>query len=548
MNRHPVIAGLVGLVLMSCWACHETLGPSARLYEGFGSYHRAISTNSKQAQQWFDQGMQLLYGFNHDEAVRSFEAAMRLDPDCAIAAWGVAYAHGMHINKTDMSDDQSRLAWQAAQHALTLVERASPVEAALIRAVTTRYEWPAPADRRHLNQAYADAMQQAAATFPDDPDVGALFAESLMDLQPWDLWQRDGSPKGRTEEIVATLEHVLAIAPDHPGANHFYIHTVEASQQPERGLDSADRLADLVPGAGHLVHMPAHIYARVGRYSAAADANVRAIAVDRAYFVKAPPPEFYSLYFVHNLHFLAWAAMMEGCFDTAIAAARDLEADIPESFLREFPQFADGFMPVTYHVLIRFGRFDAVLAEPEPPAFRHISRTLRHYARGVALSALGRTAEARLEREQFEVEAALIPDSWMIGTNHAAPVIAVARHMLEGELAWREQRNDAAFASLREGARLEDLLTYDEPPAWMQPVRHALGALLMRAGRAAEAEAVYREDLARNPGNGWAHLGLANALAAQGQHAAADQQKAALASAWPRSDVRPTSSCYCEPQ
>jgi tetratricopeptide (TPR) repeat protein len=521
----------------------------ARLYPGFGTYHRRVTTASPQAQRWFDQGMQLLYGFNHDEAIRSFREASHLDPNCAMAWWGIAYASGLHINNPEMSEQQSEQAWDAALAALSRIDHASPVEQALIRAVAVRYAWPAPEDRRPLDEAYADAMQEVWRHFPDDPDVGALFAESLMNLQPWDLWTPlpEAEPKGRTLEIVAVLERVLEIRPDHPGANHFFIHAMEASQEPARALRSADLLTTLVPGSGHLVHMPAHIYARLGRWADASDSNVRAVAADRAYFKLAPPPEFYGLYFVHNLHFLAWSAMMEARYETALRAARDVEADIPAAFLREWPQFADGFMSVTYKVMIRFGRWHDILAEPEPPEFRRISRAMRHYARGVALSALGRTTEAQVELEAFEAAAMLIPDDWTVGNNSASDVVAIARHMLIGELAYREGRHADAFAALEKGVAMEDALAYDEPPGWMQPVRHALGALLMATGRYVEAEQVYRDDLARNRNNGWAMLGLEQSLLAQNRHEAAREFAGARTSAWARADVRPLSSCYCEP-
>jgi tetratricopeptide (TPR) repeat protein len=521
----------------------------ARLYPGFGTYQRRVTTASPQAQRWFDQGMQLLYGFNHDEAIRSFREASHLDPNCAMAWWGIAYASGLHINNPEMSEQQSEQAWDAALAALSRIDHASPVEQALIRAVAVRYAWPAPEDRRPLDEAYADAMQEVWRHFPDDPDVGALFAESLMNLQPWDLWTPlpEAEPKGRTLEIVAVLERVLEIRPDHPGANHFFIHAMEASQEPARALRSADLLTTLVPGSGHLVHMPAHIYARLGRWADASDSNVRAVAADRAYFKLAPPPEFYGLYFVHNLHFLAWSAMMEARYETALRAARDVEADIPAAFLREWPQFADGFMSVTYKVMIRFGRWHDILAEPEPPEFRRISRAMRHYARGVALSALGRTTEAQVELEAFEAAAMLIPDDWTVGNNSASDVVAIARHMLIGELAYREGRHADAFAALEKGVAMEDALAYDEPPGWMQPVRHALGALLMATGRYVEAEQVYRDDLARNRNNGWAMLGLEQSLLAQNRHEAAREFAGARTSAWARADVRPLSSCYCEP-
>ena len=550
IHRLTSIALLAGALLLS-GGCQSTpaskSGPGARLYDGFGGYHRAVTTDSPKAQKWFDQGLQLLYGFNHDEAIRSFQEATRHDPDCAMAWWGVAYAAGLHINNPAMPEAKSKLAYDSAQEAMKRLDHASPVEQALIRAVASRYEYPNPADRSRLDQAYADAMQRAWEQYPDDPDVGALFAESLMDLQPWDLWTHDGQPKGRTLEIAATLERVIELDPMHPGANHFYIHTMEASLEADKAVPAADRLADLVPGSGHLVHMPSHIYARVGRYAEAADANTRAVAADRRYFKVAPAPDFYSMYYVHNLHFLAYAAMMEGRYETAIKAARDLEKEIPENFIREYPQYADGFMPIAYHVLIRFGRWEDVLAAPEPPEFRHISRATHHYARGVAFSATGRTQEARAELTAFEREAALIPEDWRIGQNLASSVIPIARQMLAGELAYREGDYDDAFAALRRGVALEEQLIYDEPPGWMQPVRHALGALLMGADRAEEAEQVYRDDLKRQPRNGWALLGLEKALRAQGKDAAAETLTAALATAWARADVRPTSSCYCEP-
>lgn len=517
------------------------------LYEGFGNYQRAASTESANAQAWFNQGMQFLYGFNHDEAIRCFHRAADIDDEFAGAWWGVAYAHGLHINNPQMSAEQSSLAYEATQEALARIDHASPVEAALIRALSERYAMPIPEDRRPLDEAYADAMGRAWQQFPHDPDVGALYAESMMNLQPWDLWTRDGEPKGRTLDIVATLERVLEIDVQHPGANHFYIHTMEASNEPEKAEPSAERLAALVPGSGHLVHMPAHIYARVGRWGDASDANVAAIGADRAYFAVAPEPDFYALYFVHNIHFLAWSAMMEGRYEAAMNAARELERDIPATFLREWTFVADGFMPVTYHVMIRFGKWEEILAEPKPEDWRHVSLSLWHYARGVAYSATDRTEQARAELDAFERAAAEIPEDWVVGNNPAANVMAVARHMLTGELAFREGRLDESFALLREGVRLEDALDYDEPPDWMQPMRHALGALLLAAGRADEAESVYREDLRKYPNNGWALLGLSQALAAQGDATEAAEVDERRARAWTRADVTPIASCYCHP-
>ncbi|TVQ59866.1 MAG: hypothetical protein EA379_09670 [Phycisphaerales bacterium] len=544
---HVAMAAALSLVTVPCPARAGVAPADIPLYEGFGNYQRPASTSSPEAQRWFDQGMQLLYGFNHDEAIRSFQRAAAYDDGFAMAWWGVAYARGLHINNPEMSEEQSLLAYDDAQEALRRIDRASPVEAALIRAVTERYEAPVPEDRERLDIAYADAMQRAWRRFNDDADVGALFAESLMNLQPWDLWTKTGEPKGRTPEIVATLERVLEIDPDHPGANHFYIHAMEASNEPEKALPAAERLAALVPGSGHLVHMPAHIYARVGRWADASDSNVAAIAADRAYFAVAPEPDFYALYFIHNIHFLAWSAMMEGRYEMATRAARELERDIPAAFLRDWTFIADGFMPVTYHAMIRFGKWDDVLAEPAPEEWRHVSLASWHYARGVAFAATDRTSEARRELEAFENVTARIPEDWMVGNNVASDVMDVARHMLRGELTFREGRLDEAFSLLRTGAALEDDLAYDEPPGWMQPVRHALGALLMASGRAEEAEGVYREDLARYPENGWALLGLSQALDAAGSTADADAVRERLSEAWRRADVTPVASCYCHP-
>ncbi len=539
-------------VALAAAGCQGTGSGKSRavIHKGFGTYHRTVTTASPEAQRSFDQGIQLLYGFNHDEAIRSFERAAEVDPGCAMAWWGIAYANGLHINRPQMTVEQSAAGFAAAQEALLRIDGATPVEQALVRAVAARYAWPAPEDRVPLDRAYAAAMESLWRDFPDDPDVGALFAESLMDLQPWDLWTKDGQPKGRAEEIVAVLEGVIATHPDHPGANHFYIHAVEASPSPDRAIDAADRLGGLVPGSGHLVHMPAHIYIRVGRWGDASDVNERAIAADDAFFKRAPEPEYYGLYIAHNHHFLAYAAMMEGRSATALAAAKRLEKKIPPRFLGNHVEIADAFMPTKLHVMIRFGRWEEILREPEPPDFRRFSRAMRLYARGVALSALGRPVEARQELSAFKHAADEVPANWYAGNNTAKAVLDVAQAMLEGEILFREGHRDAGFARLRAGVALEDALVYDEPPGWMQPVRHALGALLVADGRYDEAIIVYREDLDRNLCNGWSLLGLELALRAQDSSAVsaeADIQDLAMtrAEVWRRADVAPVSSCYC---
>ncbi len=518
------------------------------MYPGFTGYARRVTTHSADAQKWFDQGIQLLYGFNHDEAIRSFEKAAELDPACAMAWWGSAYARGLHINNPEMGEEQSRLAYEAAQKALAALDEEQPVEHALVKAVSERYLWPVPKDRKPLDERYAQAMEAAWHQFPDDPDVGALFAESLMNLQPWDLWTAEAEPKGRTMEIVAVLEKILAKTPKHPGANHFYIHAIEASPWPERGLDVAVRLQNLVPGSGHLVHMPSHIFIRTGRYAQAAEANAQAIKADEAYFALAPKPDFYSLYFLHNVHFLAYAAMMEGRYETAIQAARKIEQRIPAEFLKNYVEMADGFMPTALHVMIRFGQWNDILAEPEPESWRIFSRAERHFARSVAYSALGQTDKAKQEIGLLDKEALRLTDKWKMGNNPAQKVIAIARKMAEGELAFREGQRDQAFELLREAVAMEESLSYDEPPGWMQPVRHALGALLMADGRYAEAETVYRADLLRHPNNAWSLLGLMQSLEKQARHSEAVALAPKVKSAWARADVSPKASCYCHPE
>lgn len=564
--RHQTLTETIGVISAACLltlaagcagtgASSGAMGPEARkaaeparMYDGFGGYTRKVTTASPEAQAWFNQGMQLLYGFNHDEAIRSFRKAAEIDPDCAMAWWGVAYAHGMHINNPAMGEEQSRLAYEASVEATARLNDETAVERALVAAVSTRYAWPIPKDRQPLDRAYADAMEAVYKTYPSDADVGALYAESLMDLQPWDLWTHAGEPKGRTTEIVQVLESTMAVAPDHPGANHFYIHAIEASPWPEKGTPAADRLGPLVPGAGHLVHMPSHIYIRTGRYAEASDSNARAIEADEAYFARAPAPDFYSLYYMHNTHFLAYAAMMEGRRDAALAAARKIETNIPASFLKEHATFADGFMPTTLQVMIRFGMWNEILAEPAPPKWRKLSRMEHHFARTVALANLDRTSDARRELKRLERAAEALDDTWFMGNNAATAVAALAIEMARGEVLFREGKHGEAFSHLRKAVELEVALTYDEPPGWMLPVRHALGALLLADGRASEAEAVYREDLERHPNNGWSLLGLRQSLLAQGKSTESDQLDQRFEAAWARADVMPHASCYCSPQ
>ncbi len=521
-------------------------GP-APLFEGLGTYHRAATTTSPEAAKYIDQGMSFLFAFNHDEAARSFLAALELDPTATLAAWGIAAAQGPHINFPMVLPHQAR----AAEDALTLARGtapgAYPVEQALVAAMDTRHAWPPPDDRRELDLAYADAMREVWRQFPDDPDVGALFAEAMMDLRPWDLWTPAGEPQPGTDEVVSTLEQVLRIAPDHPLANHLYIHAVEASPHPERAEAAADRLRTLQPGLGHLVHMPTHIDVRLGHWQDAIDSNTAAIEADRRYREIRPVSGLYEVYMAHNPHMLSFAAMMTGQSELAIGTLRRMVEEMPDTWAMENAAFADGYLAMPYEVLMRFGRWDEILAEPEPDGRFPIARSMRRYARGVAHAAEGRIEEAKAEQEAFLAERARVPQDAFFGNNTAADLLAIAEGVLAGEILFAEGKPDESFAALRAAVEREDQLRYSEPPDWIQPVRHPLGAALLRAHRAEEAEEVYRADLAKLPENVWSLVGLAGALKEQGKVEEATAVEARLEAAAARADIVLSSSCACLP-
>jgi tetratricopeptide (TPR) repeat protein len=523
--------------------------PAVPLFPGTGAHERRITTSSAEAAHYFNQGLNFLYGFNHDEAIRSFKQAAALDPGCAMAAWGVSVAYGPHINNPSMPPERAKAAWAALEQARALAERASPVERALITALSQRYADPQPADRKPLDQAYAAAMRLVHRDYPDDADVAALFAESLMDLRPWDLWTQDGKPQPGTPEIVAVLERTLSQAPAHPLALHLYIHAVEASPTPERADAAADRLRDLMPGIGHMVHMPSHIDVRRGRWQQAATANEKAIEADRRYRALSPRQDFYRVYMAHNLHMLAYAAMMQGQGERALRAVREMVAGIPADWLQANAAIADGFTAMSLEVLMRFGRWEEVLAEPDFPSYLPIARAMRHVARGVAYTARGDLEGARAEQRAFAEARAKVPAGAFFGNNSAADLLAVAGHLLDGEILFRSGRTGPALAALREAVRREDGLRYDEPPDWIHPVRHVLGAVLLKAGRPAEAEVVYREDLRRLPDNGWSLYGLGRSLRAQksaAKAAEAARVEARFNQIWGAADVKLASSCLCQ--
>lgn len=562
-----VLAPTLALALGACSAARST-APSAAPHDvgrdtprsaaprriepaapmtGLGGFHREVTTRSSEAQAWFDQGLVLTYAYNHGEAIASYERATRLDPDCAMAWWGIAYAAGPHINKPLMDEAASRTAFDALQRAQALAASSplSDVERDLIAALAARYAWPPPDERRALDVAYADAMRAVWERHPGDADVGALCAEALMDLRPWDLWTADGQPQPGTLEILEVIEAVLASQPRHVLANHLHIHAVEASPDPGRALAAADALRGLVPDAGHLEHMPSHIDIRLGHYAQAIASNQSAAQADRRYTAWAGDDGFYAMYRAHTLHFLAYAAMFDGQSALARQAAADMLAGLPDEVVASMPDVLDGFLALPYHVGVRFGRWEDVLAAPEPPAGQPTTRAMRRYARGVALAALGRLDEARAEQQAFELAYAQVPESYYIGNNTARTVLDIARPMLQGELLYRAGEHEAAFAALRDAIARDDALRYDEPWGWMQPVRHALGALLLEQDRAVEAEAVYRADLAMHPDNGWSLHGLAESLHRQGRSPEAVATERALAQAWARADVELQGSCYC---
>jgi tetratricopeptide (TPR) repeat protein len=517
------------------------------LFEGIGNHSRKVVNDSAAAQKYFDQGLAFLFAFNHDEAIRSFKHAAALDPDCAMAHWGVAVASGPHYNKPDLPADRAKQAWASLQLARAKAKTATPADQALIEALADRYADPAPADRKPLDEAYAKAMRAVWERFPEDGDIGALYAESVMDLRPWALWTPDGKPQPGTEDVVATLEAVLGKNPDHPLALHLYIHTVEASPNPGKAERAADRLRRLQPALGHMVHMPSHTYIRRGRWQEAAEANERAIKADGDYAKTAPGQQFYRMYMAHNYHMLAFATMMQGQSAKSLTTARAMLAGVPPEWATDPRNAAivDGYGTAPLEVMKRFGRWDDLLAEPEPPEIFPIARAMRHELRGVAYAAKGRIAEAREEQRRFRETVTKAPEGATFGNNTAADLFAVAADVLEGEILAREGKLDDAVAALRSAAAKEDRLRYSEPPDWVVPVKHALGAWLLKAGRPAEAEAVYRADLAKWPENGWSLFGLAASLEAQGKTAEAAATRRAFDAVWKRADVTPPASCFC---
>jgi len=514
------------LLIMCCCAiviaqehnAHPAAAKPATLMTGIGTLHHPVSTKNPQAQKFFDQGLRLIYAFNHDEAARSFQRAADLDPKLAIAYWGVAEAVGPNYNDP-ASDDRFQAAHNAIQKAVDLSGDAPPSEKAYIQAMAVRFPADPKADRRKAAEAYRDAMRDVVKNFPDDLDAATLFAESGMNLHPWGLWHVDGTPEEGTEEIVATLESVLKRDPDHMGAVHYYIHAVEASPSPQRALAGANKLAAMAPAAGHLVHMPAHVYIRTGDYEAAVKTNQQAAEVDRAYIKASGVQGIYPMmYYSHNLHFIAMCAAMNGDYQEAKKNA-DMLAEHVAPGVKQMPPL-EGFMTIPLAVDVRFHKWDSILATKQPDPEMKITTVFWHFARGMALAGKGKPVEAEAEYKIVGDAEKATPEDMVFAmpvNNKAKDIMKIAENVLGAKVAMAKKDTDGAIAMLQEAVALQDTLKYGEPPDWFFPVRESLGAALLMKGDNAAAEKTFRDDLERNPRNPRSLFGLQQTLEKQGR-------------------------------
>jgi len=491
---------------------------SATLMTGFGDWRHPVSTKNAQAQAFFDQGLRLIYAFNHDEAARSFQRAAELDPKLAIAYWGIAEAVGPNYNDP-ASEDRFVQAHQAIEKAQSLTEGASDSEQAYIAALAKRFPADPKSDLHAAAEEYRDAMREVSKKFPDDLDAATLFAESGMNLHPWGLWHVDGSPEEGTEEIVATLESVIRREPNHLGAIHYYIHAVEASRSPERALAGATRLAQLAPAAGHIVHMPAHIYIRTGDYEAAVKTNQKAAQADQVYLAASKEQGIYPMmYYSHNLHFIAMCAAMNGNYLESKHGAQMLAANVGPH-VKEMPPL-EGFMTVPLAVEVRFHKWNEILKTPQPDASMQTATVFWHFARGMALAATGKVEEAEAEHTIIAEAEEKTPADLVFQmpvNNKTKDILKIAENVLGAKISQAKKENEAAISQLREAVGVQDGLKYDEPQDWFYPVRESLGAALLMSGDNAGAEQVFREDLERNLRNPRSLFGLEQALKAQGR-------------------------------
>lgn len=516
----------------------------APLFDGMGSYQREITTNSDGAQRFFNQGMVLAFGFNHAESIRSFRAAQTLDPDCAMCFWGEALATGPNINVTSkgravMSPAEREAAFAAISTAKRLAVNSSPVEQALIDAQLKRYNGEPDTDREPLDRAYATALGKVRDQYPDDDDVAAMYAEAWMNTMPWDYWSADGEPKADTIKVINSLENILQRSPEHPLALHLYIHAVEASENPGRAEQAADTLVDLVPGSGHLVHMPAHIFWRVGRYEDAATANIRAAQVDEEYIAACNAQGFYpALYYPHNIHFLWAAASMGGQESMAINAANKVAANVRLEQIEQFPTI-EFFKTIPLLALVQFGKWDDILAAPQPPEKLDFSNAIWRYARGTALANTGKVEQAQLEQAHLSKVKDTVQIRFLDTADYpASALLNIANALLLGEVALANGEFTQAISQFSTAVTAQDALPYTEPPFWYYPTRQSLGQALLKAKKYIEAEAVYRKDLEQYPRNGWSMSGLINALTAQGKNEQAQEIKSQFDIVWAKSNIK----------
>ena len=522
------------ILLLALAACSRQPEPpdtasTVPLFDDLGTHHRAVSTKNELAQKYFDQGLRLTYGFNHDEAERAFREAARLDPSLAMAWWGVANALGPNIN-LPLDEARNKRALDAVAKAKALIANAGESERAYINAIAVRYSADPAAKRIDLDRAYARAMGEVYKRFPNDADAGALYAEALMDLKPWQLWTPEGEPREETLEILQVLEGVLKMNPVHPGANHYYIHAVEASREPQKAADSAERLRTLVPGAGHLVHMPAHIDMRTGNYTGAVEANANGVKADEAYFARTKAAGVYPMiYYSHNFTFLSTAASMIGRTRQAMdTAAKAVAIAAP---MAGHDAMAEYVLPWTFYTMTRNARWDDMLAAPRPADSTPSTVALWHYGRGVASIGKGDVAGAKKSRDEFAKARAGVPRDLMLNFNRAEDLLAIANFVLDARIARAGGDHNGAIAQWQKAIAIQDRLVYDEPPAWYYPVRESLGAEYLLLKRYADAEKTFRRDLEINPNNPRSLFGLAEALKGQGK-ADAEETRRRFEEAW----------------
>lgn len=515
----------------------------ALLFEGTGDHHFEVTTTVPEAQTYFDQGLVLAYGFNFDESRRSFEQAARLDPECAMAWWGQAYALGPNYN-SPLGPDRAERAAEAIERALEASEGVTEKERDLIGALAIRLGDPVPEGERDLiDGAYVGAMRTLWHKYPEDPDVGFLYVDALFAETPWELWSADFEPNVNTEEAIAVLERVLELDLRHPGANHFTIHLWEPSGQAWRGEAAADRLGSITPGLGHMVHMPSHIYVQVGRYEDSVRCNDEGARLDREYFERVGPQGEYHGYQAHNSHFRIWSAMYMGAYEEALEACRVLLDDLP-GWMKDQP-WAGQWLGVEQTVQLRFGQWQAALESPRPAESQPYAVALWHYGRGLALANLGRFDEARAAADELDAAAAAIPEFDPEFFEEIQRVMTVAKEMLAGEIAYLSGDHETGYEHLRLAVAAEDELRYSEPSPWMVPTRHSLGALLLEQGHLEEAEQLYRQDLRKHAGNVWSLQGLTECLERSGQAEEAAEVRARFEAARAQATVDVQVSCYC---